>query len=332
MSFRGIHKIVGFGCLVAVVALGLHTLINVGLRHVRTGDMGAFNRVMAGRVNAEIVISGSSRAYVHYDPQIIREITGKSTFNLARNGSHTDVQLAVLKSYLKHNSKPNLVVQNLDMHSFVPTPQDEINDPAEYVPYLAEAELYRPLLRINPRVWKWRWIPLYAYVVDDMSFTWLLSLRGLTGLNSREFLVDGYSARDTSWTSDFDRFKAKHPKGVGFGVPESGVRVLEDLIETCQSNHIEVVLVYSPQYYEMLDLVTNRAEIFAKFQEIACRYKVPFWNFSGTDICSKKDYFYNSQHLNKKGAELFSLRLARQLQSFMVQDSQTVSAAGSRAW
>jgi hypothetical protein len=325
MPLRGISKILGFGCLAVLVAFGLHALINTGLRRVRSLDMGAFNRVMSGRVNAEIVISGSSRAYGDYDPQVIREITGKSTFNLGQNGSHTDVQLAVLKCYLKHNVKPRLVVQNLDMHSSVLTPQEEINAQAEYVTYIGEEELYRTLLRINPNVWKWRHIPLYGYVVDDMSLTWLLFLRGLSGLNEKERLVDGYYGRDLAWTSDFDRFKAQHPKGVEFGIPDEGVMVLKDLIETCQSNHIELVLVYAPQYYEMLDLVRNRPEVFAKFHELSDQYHVPFLDYSQSDICKNKDYFYNSQHLNKTGAELFSSRLGQQLQSFFAAQGQNIN-------
>jgi hypothetical protein len=312
---RDIKRIIGFFCTGGLLAVGLHLLIGFGLKRVNASDAGAFNRAMSGRVNAQVIVCGSSRAYRHYDPRIIHAVTGKTAFNLARNGSHTDVQMAVLQAYLRHNAKPELVVENLDMHSFTLTPQDEIYAPVQYVPYLNEPQLFQALLQINPRVWKWKYIPLYGYVVEDVNLGWMYGLAALAGVHPREDHFDGFCPMDKTWNGDFDRFKAMHPDGVGFGVPSNGVRVLEELIQTCQSNQIPILLVYSPQYCEMLDLVTNRAVVFAKFRDIADHYGVPFWDYSQSQYCSNRDLFYNSQHLNARGAEAFSRDLANRLLS-----------------
>lgn len=311
------RRLVLFFGLAGLLAIGLHLLIGAGLKRVKTGDGGAFNRAMTGRVNAQVIIGGSSRAFRGYDPRIIGAMTGKTAFNLARNASHTDVQLAVLQAYLRHNAKPELVVENLDVHSFALTPRDEIFAPFQYVPYLSERPLYQALLQINPRVWKWKYIPLYGYVVEDVNLGWLSGLRGLTGLNPREDDFDGFCPMNKAWNSDFDLFKAMHPDGVGFDVSSNGVRVLEELIQTCQSKDIGIVLVYSPQYCKMLDMVTNRAEIFAKFREIADRYHVPFWDYSESEFSKNRDLFYNSQHLNAIGAEAFTRDVGKRLQSLI---------------
>ncbi len=54
------------------------------------------NSIAGGKVDAEIIISGSSRALVHYDPIVIAETSGYSTYNIALNASRIDLQLAWL--------------------------------------------------------------------------------------------------------------------------------------------------------------------------------------------------------------------------------------------
>jgi hypothetical protein len=310
---RPVLKILLFFSICGAIAVALHLMISLGLENIKTSDLGAFNRAMRGQVNADIVISGSSRAYCHYDPSIISEITGKKTFNLARDGSHTDLELGVLKAYLKHNKKPALIIQNLDMHTFVPTPKDEIPKPTQYIPYLDQPEIYNMIRGINPGAWKWKAIPLYGYVVEDVNFGWLQGFKGLLGRNSPEDHIDGYFPADRQWNKDFDRFKMKHPNGVGFQVDPRGVQVVEELISICKTNGIQLALVYSPQYYEMLDLVTNRAEVFTAFREISERTGTPFWDYTQASYCHDKKYFYNSQHLNRTGAEIFSRELSLRL-------------------
>jgi hypothetical protein len=312
---KGTLKIIGFFLLVIALAYGTDVAITTGFKRVNTSQMGAFNRAMQGRVNADIVISGSSRAYVHYDPRIIREITGRSTFNLARDGSHTDVQLAALKAYLQSNRKPSLVIQNLDMHSLVLTARDEILNPFQYVPYLANDAIYSGLHAISPEVWKWKHIPLYGYVVEDVNFGWTLGLKSFFGRQPPEDHIDGYLPADRTWNSDFARFKAANPNGVGFAVGSAGVAKLQELIALCQSQGIKLKLVYSPQYVEMLDLVTNKTQIFAEYRKLAQANKVEFLDFTTEPYCADRDYFYNSQHLNKRGAERFSRDLATRLTS-----------------
>ena len=77
------------------------------------------------------------------------------------------MQVAVLRAYLEHNRKPDLVIHNLDAFTFETT--REVYASAQYTPYLYDEELYRPLLKIDPNTWKSRYVPLYGYVVEDMN-------------------------------------------------------------------------------------------------------------------------------------------------------------------
>lgn len=312
-SRSGVIRLVAF-CLVAtLVAWGLHATIGFGLRQIPTSKFGSLNNVFFGKVNADIVINGSSRALTHYDPRALAAATGQSAYNLGMNGVQTDVQLAVLKTYLSRNAKPKLVIQNLESFSFEATKAGEIYDPATYVPYLGERELYSRFLEIDPAVWKWKYIPLYGYTVEDMKFTWAWGLLGCFGIFGKESYIDGFNPRYTEWTEDFARFSEGAGNGVTYRIETRAVNALREIVRSCRDQGIEVIFVYSPEYIEMQALERNRAEIFALFSSICAEFNIPLWDYSGSYISTRRDLFYNSQHLNARGAHLFSAEIAQRV-------------------
>jgi hypothetical protein len=310
---RAVGKLVLFFSLVVVLAFALNAAINHGLRKIKTSEFGAFNRVMAGAVNADIVVSGSSRALVEYDPARIQQATGRTAYNIGMNASQIDLELAMLKTYLAHNARPKLVIQNLDLFSFETTKPGEIYNPALFLPHLAEPDLYQFLGKIEPDVWKWRYIPLYGYAVEDMSFTWARGLLGCVGVNPPEDYFLGFNPRHQRWTGEFDQFRNSHRDGVSYKIEPEGVASLQGIIDTCRERGIALVLVFAPEYSGMQTLENNRGEIMRRFEELAKAGGAGFWDYSNSPLCRQQELFYNSQHLNDTGAALFSDDLANRL-------------------
>lgn len=309
------RKLFAFAILTLGFAVGLQAFLSYRLRRVQTSDLAAFNQAMQGRVNAEIVITGSSRAIRHYDPRVISRLTGLSAFNLGRNASLIDLQLAVLREYLAHNRTPRVLIHNLDIHSFKTTHRGEIFEPGQYVPYLDRSLLYNALQSIDPEVWKWKYIPLYGYAVADTQFTWTMGFPKPFRLPSGEQCFAGYCPIDKHWSDDFAKFKRRHPEGVTIEIDPAAVADLEELIEVSRKAGIQVVLVYSPQYTKMIGLTRNRERIFALFHAIAARHNVPLLDYSYSPISEERNWFFNSQHLNSDGASVFSEDLVRRLVS-----------------
>jgi len=313
--WRGLGRLLSFFVFQGIVLISLQAVITAGLWRIKTSAFGASNRIMSGTVNADVVVTGSSRAMLQYDPRAIEAATGLSAFNLGRNGSQTDMQVAFFKAYLNHNRRPKIVIHNLDAFSFVTS--REIFDAAQYMPYLSDPAIYAASEKINSKTWRSRYIPLYGYVVEDMNFTWLRGLAGFFGWTPREDFFLGFNPRHTIWTGDFEKYREDHPQGVRFAIEPEGVRDMEDLAQTCKENGIQLIYVYAPEYSEMQELTANRAEIFAQFDRLSDRFGIPIWDFSGWKHNSDKSYFYNSQHLNARGAEAFSSDLAVRLKEYL---------------
>lgn len=325
--WRGVAKIGLFFLSIVVLSYALNAAITTGLRRIKTSAYGASNQIMQGKVNAQIVITGSSRALAHYDPRTIEAITGRTAYNLGRNGSQTDMQVAFLKAYLAHNQKPEVVVHNLDAFSFVTT--HEVYDPVEYTPYLYDQNLYNALHKINSNIWKTRYIPLYGYVVEDMKFAWILGLKGFLGLSPKEDYFQGFNPRTKQWSEDFQKLRASNPNGVSFDIEPKGVEDVSEIIRVCQENNIRLIFVYSPEYSEMQTFTTNRPQIFARFHELFDPARVPFWDYSTWRYAGDTRYFQNSQHLNADGAAIFSEDVAKQLKEYFAAEANSQGSEGA---
>jgi hypothetical protein len=307
----GVLRLLAFFGVALALAFALDLSIKHGMRSVTTSELGALNQEMSGRINSEIIISGSSRALCSYDPQVIHDVTGKTVFNIGQNATRTDFQLAFLKTYLKHNVKPRILVQNLDFHTFGLSRENAY--PATYAAYLNEGEIYAAFRKVDPGAWKWKYLPLYCFAVEDDRFTWTLGAARLFGINPRERLIRGYAPEYAVMTGEFEVWKQQHPGGETVDFDPGGVEVLTELMTLCQQNEILVVLVFAPLYNELNPRILNRDQIFAQFVRTSGHFKAPFWDYSEAPLTRRKELFSNPLHLNHSGAELFSRDLSERL-------------------
>lgn len=112
---------------------------------------------------------------------------------------------------------------------------------------------------------------------------------------------------------ELTRFAEAHPNGYEQIWKQSMVDELGRFLQECQENGLRVALVYPPEYSGARDLLNNRREIFALYHRLAAEYGVDFLNYSYHAMTNDTKYFYNSQHLNRSGADLFSATLADDL-------------------
>ncbi len=76
-------------------------------------------------------------------------------------------------------------------------------------------------------------------------------------------------------------------------------------------------MVIAPFYIEGQDRITNKDEHLKVISSISQEYKLPLLDYTKDSLSYTQDLFYNNMHLNKKGAELFSSKLALDLKSIV---------------
>lgn len=316
---RVISKGTAFIAIFLVLVLSLDALFMWSLRNLKRGDFGVWNKLVGGEINADILFTGSSRTLVHFDcTAVISILHDKSCFNLGLDASAINFQLPYLRTYLDHNRDPGVIVQGLSVSSLHST--EYIFAPEQYIPYLDNEIMYRHLLSVDDTFWRHKYLPLYSFALYGTSLRKNI-LASLFGLKFNYERPNGFRAEDQEWTSAFDRFKQANPDGITYTIEQPAIQNLRILIELAKSQNSDVLLVYTPEYYENYELTLNRDEILDIYRAVAAEYDIEFWDYSDTPITHDKRYFYNSQHLNREGAREFSTMFAHDLSEYLEQKS-----------
>jgi hypothetical protein len=130
--------------------------------------------------------------------------------------------------------------------------------------------------------------------------------------SSIRFRQNGYLGMDREWNTDLDKAKEKQ-NSYQVNIDSNTIKLLELFIQECSFNEIELVLVYSPEHIDGQNFITNRDQVIKIFSDHSAKYSLIFLDYSNDSLCFDKKYYYNATHLNKKGSEIFSRKLASEL-------------------
>jgi hypothetical protein len=312
---RFLLAVVLFALIALLLASALDWTVTSGLHKVRAGNYSEWNDIRSGAAAADIIVQGSSRAWTTFSPVIISEATGLTCYNLGIDGYTVDMQMTRYQMYREYDPAPKVVVQSLDMYGLVL--RDKVYQPAQFLAYLDDPFLRQNLAHYRYFTWFDRTLPLVRYRGEWAT----VKMGALQTLGLRSYptgKVNGYQGQDLSWDpAALARFKANNPQGTAHAVEPALESALEDFLRQCRDEGVLVVLVYPPEYIEAQPLTTNRAEIMGIYTGLAEKYGFPFLDYSGDPICLETKYFYNSQHMNKLGAETFSAKFAADLQGLL---------------
>ncbi|MCB9170771.1 MAG: hypothetical protein H6597_03710 [Flavobacteriales bacterium] len=312
-----IRRAVLFLLMLAGIAFGLDRLLKAGLRERTTDVYGVWNRIIRGNIQSDVLFCGSSRTLVHFDAAHISEHIGRTCYNIGMDGTQLDLQLARLRTFLRHCPPPRVLLQEVDIISL--TPESRLYFGQQYLPYLNEPAVRQAVYRIEPDGWMDRWVPLHGFMRYDVGSIYL-ALQGL--LHLEDTLHDpvhlGFELRDRAWEGSFDHFLEQHPDGIRYPTDTAAQRTLRTIVRTAQDAGAQVVLCYAPELVENQRITLDRNEIMGIYQQIAKEADIPFWDFSNSAFCNDRDYFYNSQHMNAKGVALFTSMIADSLSSLPV--------------
>ncbi|MFZ4464325.1 MAG: hypothetical protein ACOYN5_10785 [Bacteroidales bacterium] len=278
-------------------------------KNYAVGELNVWNDIYTGNINSDLVIYGSSRAWVHINPKIIEDSLQISSYNLGIEGHNFWLQYFRHKELLKFNKKPAHIIMSLDIFTL-----QKRCDLYNYQQFL-------PFLLLNNDIYQYTssyigfstfdyYIPLCRYFLESGALK--AAFRSMIDCKIVPSRIRGYMGMEKNWTNDLDRAKSKVDY-YEVKLDSSTVNLFEKFINECSNNNIKITLVFSPEYIEGQFFVKNRKEIISKYQHFANKYSLQFIDYSKDTMCMQKQFFYNSEHLNKKGSEIFTNKLIKDI-------------------
>ena len=281
-------------------------------------EYSTWNDIIDGKVNSDILIYGNSRAWVQFNSVMMIDSLHLPTYNLGIDGHNFRLQYLRHRMLLKNNSKPKVIIVTIDMFSL--QNRKELYNLEQFLPYMLwDSEIKKATSSYKGFVFMDYEIPLVRYYGRTEAIE--TAIRFYSGhLSNPVCRVKGYQGRDELWNSDFDKAKLtmnKYEVKLDLDI----VNLFEKFIVDCKQRDIQLIFVNAPEYIEGQKFTKNRAEILAVYSKFSKQYHIPFYDYSNDEISFQKKYFYNSVHMNKTGAELFTAKLIDTLkQSSMIKE------------
>jgi len=275
-------------------------------------EYSSWNVVLDGKVDSDVVIYGSSRSWLHVNPMTIGDSLGLSTYNLGINGHNFWLQHLRHRLLLEKNPKPKMIIQTLDISTL--TRRKDLHNPDQFLPYMLwNHQMRDAVLKYEGYKYFDFELPLIRYYGKLEALKNVLRNKMKT-IPNPPVRIKGYQAKDLKWNGDLEKAKAKF-KSFTTVLDEPSVKLFDKYLADCKKQHIKMVFVYTPEYIEGQQMISNRAEIMAVFERFSKKYDIPYYDYSDDPISYQRDYFYNSMHLNLKGAEFFSSKLAHRMKN-----------------
>jgi len=77
-------------------------------------------------------------------------------------------------------------------------------------------------------------------------------------------------------------------------------------------------MVNTPVYYRATQKLVNKKKINDLIRSFSRKYNIPYLDYTNDRICFDTAYFHIAVHLNSRGAELFSTKLANDIKALKI--------------
>lgn len=261
------------------------------------------------RCEADILILGNSRAQHHYDPSIVSDSTGLSSYNAGLDGGHSILLpyaqiLAVFKRYT-----PKLVL--IEFSEYAMAAKEEDHDKLSVLlPYYRTHPELRPLILTRGQ---WERIKLLSHIYPFNSQI-VNIVRFNTQMDAgrrwerdgfipiREKVLNGVTARIPT---EFDEPKQD-------AIDPDKLKALEYIIRICEQRQVALIFINSPIYQLASQKVKKQTRSSRVVDSLFARTKVAYFDCSQSlTICHTDTLFADRLHLNENGSRAFSRVVAR---------------------
>lgn len=266
-----------------------------------------------------IGVTGSSVTYVGVDGLAIERETGYPTINLGINGSALPEQLTVARHFLSRNTVDCLVLV-VGVWDISTSGYSHPYREYDHLPYLHEDVVRRGLVdEYGFRAQLWRWVPGFKYSEFNTKVGLVSAQRLIRGVPS-PFDERGADLRSEQMSYEEDlRLRGMEPSELQWSVRRK--EAFRELVRVATTKAASVAVVQAPEFGGYQYLVGNRADALEFFEKEAARLAVPFLPTDHLGFVATRSNFYNRNHLNREGADVFRSWLTSELQSRSCRDS-----------
>ena len=287
--------------LVVVADRTFGLIMDRTLAETNKGDWGRNNYLMKDAVG-EILIAGSSRAVHHYDAGALTDSLGMKCINAGEDGMGVLFMKTRLFRIIERHS-PKLIIYDFLPEYDIYKEVDNTKYLKYLRPYAGNDSLYTSIIEVSPKEhWK---LMSQMYKYNSIFLDIIVQHLSRSPITSNELLwapLKGVYAGAPLPLSDNDD-KLMDPLKEKY---------LRDIAAICKEKGFQLVFVVSPC------LRTGSFKIPDSLTALCDEYSIPFVNhFADPTFLAEPTLFADPDHLNERGASLFTSLIVREVKEFI---------------
>lgn len=277
------------GLLCADIAVGI-TCRYLWNKMPDDGERVAKSNFIFRKLDADVVVVGSSRAECGYVSSLMSAALKRSVYNAGTDGQGVIYQNAVVRNLLANNP-PEVIIW-------------------DFTPWALFGRAEGDMELLRPQYYRCEAVKQLVDVEEQYAPVWMLSGiyrfgGGIFGRMLRVLVTPssptdmGYSGRPVK---DWNTLGAEQVEYLGETV-KATVELTEETLRMCQEQGVRMYLVISPLYAE--SNVSNASNRMVKL--LSEKYNIPYLDYTQDSAFVHRDsLFYDMSHLNDRGARLFT--------------------------
>ena len=300
-------KVILFLLLIIISATLLDLFLSSRLLRNENRMFSTWSQIYNDSTNYDLIINGSSRAWTQYNPIMLDSILNINSYNLGMDGSGITRQIVKYRKYCEFHKPPKYLIQNID---FITIDTTFGYEREQFFPYfIYDRNLMREMDTYEKFSFAEKFIPGYRYmgyrdVLTEALFHYSSQARF-------EILFKGYHGNNSKWNGS----ELAKLDSVVFSCNTEALHLFIDFLEQTTNNGTKVLFVYAPVYHEVRTKMINEHQMYEMYDTIASHFNIPILDYNDIPLCYDTTYFYNGTHLNRIGAESFTIQLAHDIDS-----------------
>ncbi len=306
--------------IVLITAFGIQYFADKGLRNLKNTPINDWQNILTGKVNADIIINGSSRAYFGYNSKLIGEVLNSDCFNIGFNAGGYNLQKSKFNIYLKKNRKPKVIIQNIDLSHFFKN--TELPDEWQFIPFINNEIINSFIIEYDSKYKYLPYVPLLKYNQNIQLLKKGIIANFSTSVAKNEKTIYGFSPQDRIFKIDYHNLERIKKDKYDFN--EIGFR--KEIKEMVYfyfrrlDKDAKVIFVWAPEHKLRCSLFfPEKGKILInELNRIESENKnFQFIDMRVDEISDHDEYYYDTYHLNAKGADIFSKELAVKIKEIL---------------
>lgn len=305
-----------FGAGLFIILFGVEKIIESGVANSTLGHYYKVNLIAGHLIDPEVACFGSSVGEVAINAKLIGQKTRRVVYNFCIDGTRFIQYNGLVKELNESASNCKLVI--MAETSFSLSQVAQLTEPDRFIAHINNQNIYASLFDVQPGLArKMKYVPFYRFIVAKQRY-YRAAATGLLQYRNRLSFQDslsGFTPKDKGWEPGLDDLN-RSTRPLEIIIDTAVLTAYKTTIKQLREKGREVLIIIPPIYKDGLRLLPDLVKIRTALSSLQGE-GIYFRDYSWCEISNEKKYFYNNSHVNREGANVFSLKLATAVDSIL---------------